>query len=177
MSITLSGTTLTFNDSSFQTTAPKATGMYVSGGIYLGIFSTYHLIVSTFNYETTRQWKTTNTSTSGTSSTTDGLANTNAMNNTTHPAAYYCATSVDGVGGVSDWYLPARDELNIVYRFASTGIVGNYACANYWSSTEYSAGNSWYQNFLNGAQYDAYLGYSDGKTFTYYVRPVRRLSL
>ena len=94
MSITLSGTTLTFNDSSFQTTAPKATGMYVSGGIYLGIFSTYHLIVSTYNYETTKQWKTANT-TSGTASTTDGLANTNAINNTTHPAAYYCATSMD----------------------------------------------------------------------------------
>ena len=174
MSITLSGTTLTFNDSSFQTTAPKATGMYVSGGIYLGIFSTYHLIVSTFNYETTRQWKTTNTSTSGTSSTTDGLANTNAMNNTTHPAAYYCATSVDGVGGVSDWYLPARDELNIVYRFASTGIVGNYASAGYWSSTETSATYSWYQNFSNGTQnYNSY----HHKTNTNYVRPVRRLSL
>ena len=169
MSITLSGTTLTFNDSSFQTTAPKATGMYVSGGIYLGIFSTYHLIVSTYNYETTKQWKTTTTSTTGTTSDTDGLANTNAMNNTTHPAAYYCATTMDGVGGVSDWYLPAKDELNMVY--ASGGVVGGFVRGNYWSSTENDATYSWFQNFSDGTQND------DSKLNTYYVRPVRRLSL
>lgn len=169
MSITLSGTTLTFNDSSFQTTAPKATGMYVSGGIYLGIFSTYHLIVSTYNYETSQEWKTTNTSTTGTTSDTDGLANTDATNNTTHPAAYYCGTSMDGVGGVSDWYLPAKDELNMVY--ASGGVVGGFCRSYYWSSTESSATYSWYQDFSDGTQ-DSY-----GKGSTYYVRPVRRLSL
>lgn len=177
MSITLSGTTLTFNDSSFQTTAPKATGMYVSGGIYLGIFSTYHLIVSTYNYETSKKWKTTNTSTGGTSSSTDGLANTNATNATTHPAAYYCGTSMDGVGGVSDWYLPAKDELNMVCASASGGVVGGFCRAIYWSSTEYdgSATDSWYQNFSDGTQ-----GTSPGSPYkgtTYYVRPVRRLSL
>lgn len=169
MSITLSGTTLTFNDSSFQTTAPKATGMYVSGGIYLGIFSTYHLIVSTFNYETTKQWKTTYTATSGTSSATDGLANTNAMNNTAHPAAYYCATSMDGVGGVSDWYLPAKDELNVVYRFAATGVVGNYTVGTYWSSS--GGGGALFQDFYAGVQN------ARPEVDTYYVRPVRRLSL
>lgn len=170
MSITLSGTTLTFNDSSFQTTAPKATGMYVSGGIYLGIFSTYHLIVSTYNYETSQQWKTTSTLTGGTDSSTDGLANTNATNNTTHPAAYYCGTSMDGVGGVSDWYLPAKDELNMVY--ASGGVVGGFRRDSYWSSTEYAT-YSWSQNFSDGTQ--NYLGYN--KVSTNYVRPVRRLSL
>lgn len=171
MSITLSGTTLTFNDSSFQTTAPKATGMYVSGGLYLGIFSTYHLIVSTYNYETSKQWKTTTNFTSGTTSTDDGLANTNAMNNTTHPAAYYCATTMDGVGGVSDWYLPAKNELNMVY--ASGGVVGGFCRSNYWSSTEYDGSSSWCQNFSDGTQNSSY----DNKTLTYYVRPVRRLSL
>ena len=172
MSITLSGTTLTFNDSSFQTTAPKATGMYVSGGIYLGIFSTYHLIVSTYNYETIKQWKTANT-TSGTASTTDGLANTNAMNNTTHPAAYYCATTMDGVGGVSDWYLPAKDELNMVY--ASGGVVGGFRRSFHWSSTESSDTISWCQNFSGGTQLNT--NYDSLKDSPNYVRPVRRLSL
>ena len=173
MSITLSGTTLTFNDSSFQTTAPKATGMYVSGGIYLGIFSTYHLIVSTYNYETTKQWKTTTTSTTGTTSDTDGLANTNAMNNTTHPAAYYCATTMDGVGGVSDWYLPAKDELNMVY--ASGGVVGGFRRSFHWSSTESSDTISWSQNFSGGTQLNT--NYDSLKSTPNYVRPVRRLSL
>lgn len=171
MSITLSGTTITYNDSSFQTTAPKGPGMYVSGGIYLGIFSTYHLLVSTYNYETTKQWKTINDSSSGTSSADDGLANTNAMNNTTHPAAYYCATTMDGVGGVSDWYFPAKNELNMIYE--SGGVVGGRVRSSYWSSTENNSTVSWNQNFGDGTQNRDL----NTKTNTYCVRPVRRLSL
>ena len=169
MSITLSGTTITYNDSSFQTTAPKGPGVYVSGGIYLGIFSTYHLLVSTYNYETYLQWKTTNTS-SGTTDVNDGLANTNAMGNTTHPAAYYCWLTMDGVGGVNDWYLPAKNELNMIYE--SGGVVGGRSRDLYWSSTENNSNNSWFQNFCDGAQ-DTYYD----KNRTNYVRPVRRLSL
>ena len=166
MSITLSGTTITYNDSSFQTTAPKGPGMYVSGGIYLGIFSTYHLLVSTYNYETTKQWKITNTSSSGTTSVDDGLANTNAMNDTTHPAAYYCATTMDGIGGVSDWYLPAKNELNMIYD--SGGVVGGRIRSTYWSSSENNSTNSWHQNFSDGTQNN------NNKNNTNYVRPVRR---
>ena len=170
MAISISGTTLTFNDNSTQTTASLVLGASSHGGIYVGIFSSpYHLIVSTYDYETSKQWKTTLTSTSGTSSTTDGLANTNAMNNTTHPAAYYCATSMDGVGGYTDWYLPSKNELNHLY--VNRSLIKGYASAIYWSSTEHDATYSWYQGFSGGTQYNT------DKTTTRYVRPVRRLSL
>lgn len=169
MSISISGTTITFNDNSTLTTA-LIRGAPVGGGIYLGVFSTWNLFASTFEYEGNfLKWKTTGTSTPNTTSDTDGLANTNAMNNVDHPAAYYCATTMDGVGGFNDWYLPSKDELNFIYL--NRLFLDKFTATNYWSSTESAIVRSWIQNFSDGDQL-----YSD-KTTSKYVRPVRRLAL
>jgi hypothetical protein len=61
-------------------------------------------------------WKTSDTTTAGTTSTFDGAANTAAMVTAgiaAHPAANFCVGL--SIGGYSDWYLPARDELAIAY--------------------------------------------------------------
>jgi hypothetical protein len=99
-------------------------GQALEGGYFAGYIShtadgnaTHGLIVapaaSGYNGGALLQWKTTNTSTSGTSSEYDGAANTANMADASHPAANYC----DGlsIGGYSDWYLPARYELEIAY--------------------------------------------------------------
>ncbi len=78
--------------------APAATG--ASGGGY--------------TITTNLAWKTSNTSTSGTSSSFDGAANSANMNNASHPAAQFCEGL--SIGGYSDWYLPARYELDIAYE-------------------------------------------------------------
>jgi hypothetical protein len=60
--------------------------------------------------------KTSNTTTPGTSSTFDGRANTDAMiagDITLHPAAEFCVNRT--IGGFTDWYLPARFEMDIAY--------------------------------------------------------------
>ena len=44
----------------------------------------------------------------------DGWANTNAMNDSAHPAAQYCRSLT--VGGHTDLYLPSRDEIEVCYR-------------------------------------------------------------
>jgi hypothetical protein len=62
------------------------------------------------------QWKTTNTTTAGTTSSFDGAANTAAMVTAgiaDHPAANFCKNL--SIGGFTDWYLPARYELDIAY--------------------------------------------------------------
>jgi hypothetical protein len=59
------------------------------------------------------KWKTSDTISPGTSSLFDGAANTANMADTSHPAANYCAGLT--IGGYSDWYLPARYELEIAY--------------------------------------------------------------
>jgi hypothetical protein len=63
------------------------------------------------------RWKTSNTTTAGTTSSFDGAANTAAMVTAgiaSHPAAEFCVNL--SIGGYSDWYLPARYELDIAYE-------------------------------------------------------------
>lgn len=89
------------------------------GGFFAGQINDggtiYDLIVApkSSGENSSKQWKTSNTSTSGTSSTTDGPSNTTAMNNASHPAAQFCAGL--SIGGYTDWYMPAKDELEVLY--------------------------------------------------------------
>ena len=50
----------------------------------------------------------------------------------------------------TDWRLPTRDELNLLYSKKVT--VGGFASINYWSSTEADYVNAWSQNFNGGGQ-------------------------
>jgi hypothetical protein len=70
------------------------------------------LIIAPAATEAYRQFGSSGTS-RGTTSTTDGLANTNTLYSygaTAHPAAYYCKTLA--TGGYNTWYLPAKDEMS-----------------------------------------------------------------
>lgn len=100
-------------------------------------------------------------------STTDG--ETNTINLVTYappanPAAQYCYDMV--YGGYSDWYLPAKDQLNTLYSQRVT--VGGFVSGPYWSSTEDSTPYAWYQSFNGGSQ--SY-GYKDANTLS--VRCIR----
>ena len=97
-------------------------GQFYQGGYFAGYISqtanstaTHGLIVAPkeTGESSSLQWKTTTTTTSGTSSEYDGAANTASMSNANHPAANYCAGLT--IDGYSDWYLPAPYELEIAY--------------------------------------------------------------
>lgn len=73
-----------------------------------------------------------------------------------------------------DWYLPSKEELNLMYQNKATidataGVNGGsgFASASYWSSTEDANDNAWGQDFDDGAQGNYY------KVNTFYVRAVR----
>lgn len=84
-------------------------------------------------------------------------------------AAKLCADLVVTKDGVQydDWFLPSKDELNLMrqnlYLNNQVGFSGDY----YWSSTEYDAYYAWYQYFIYGTQYNGSRD-SDNR-----VRPVR----
>ena len=97
----------------------------------------------------------------------------------------YAAGAADAytTATASDWFLPSRDELNEVCKYArNTGqaagatavctggtVRAGFIPLFYWSSSEHDATNAWGQDFSKGNQRDF-----DGKTAsTYYVRPVR----
>jgi len=107
----------------------------------------------------------------GTTSTTDGAANTSVLASygstngvLTHPAASYCASLI--TGGFSDWYLPAKDELNQLYQ--TKDLIGGFSTAAYWSSTENHAESAWNLRFSDGWLF------GNGKTGWSLVRCVRR---
>jgi len=52
------------------------------------------------------------------------------------------------LNGYDDWFLPSKDELNLLYL--QKGVVGGFAY--YWSSTEYGSYAAWYQYFGDGSQ-------------------------
>jgi hypothetical protein len=69
--------------------------------------------------------------------------------------------------GHSDWYLPTRSELYLIYENLQKAGVMNLGSNTYWSSSERTGYGSWYQRFSDGSQ-----DYYD-KTGTFSVRAVR----
>jgi hypothetical protein len=101
---------------------PLAIGSALGGGFLAGQISTagngvadYNLIIGPVSSaeNSSKQWKILNTTTAGTTSVINGPANSSAMNNVTHPAAQFCEGLT--IGGFSDWYMPAKNELEVCY--------------------------------------------------------------
>jgi hypothetical protein len=114
------GTSAASAASNSITTLPVIGAAY-GGGFFAGQISTagnsiadYNLVVGPVaSAESGKQWKTSNTTTVGTTSDIDGPANSTAMNNASHPAAQFCEGLT--VGGFTDWYMPAKNELEVCY--------------------------------------------------------------
>jgi hypothetical protein len=71
------------------------------------------------------------------------------------------------LGGYTDWFLPSKDELNLMYENLKVFGVGDFTDSYYWSSSEYSAIHAWGQSFYGGTQY------ADDKGSMFWVRAVR----
>lgn len=67
----------------------------------------------------------------------------------------YAASICDQLvlNGYSDWFLPSKDELNLLYQ--QRNLVGGFANDYYWSSPEYDTLHAWNQYFPYGPQYYA----------------------
>jgi len=108
-------------------------GQAFGGGYYAGDISatgngvaTHRLIVAPLATGSTAsiQWKTSTTTTAGTSSSFDGLTNSANMNNASHPAAQFCEGLT--IAGYTDWYLPSISELEICYYNLKPSVDTNY---------------------------------------------------
>jgi len=151
----------------------KVIGSTFTGGlVFYNDGAGHGLVCAPADQSSSAQWGCYGTAIGGTlTALNTGFANTNAIVagcTTAGIAAKLCDTLT--LGGYTDWYLPAKDELNLMYVNLHTQSLGGFASDYYWSSSEYVGGETFYawgQGFSDG--YQGY-GYKNGNG---YVRAVR----
>ena len=119
----MSGIMLNVVGGTFATPGPTVIGQAFGGGFYAGQIgvssvATHYLIVAPLSSgQFTGQWKNSTSGTPGADSVIDGPQNTADMvadgSSTDYPCAYFCNDLV--VGGQTDWYMPAKNELEVCY--------------------------------------------------------------
>lgn len=102
---------------------PTVIGQAYGGGFYAGQIgvssvATHYLVVGPVaSAQTQLAWKNANTATPGADSDINGPQNTADMvadgNSTVYPCAHFCNDL--STGGQTDWYMPAKNELEICY--------------------------------------------------------------
>ncbi len=155
-------------------TCGLAIGDTYQGGIifYLDGSGCHGLVAKATNEPGTYQWSSTDFNTwafasgiyVGAQNTKKSIARA-AANLSTCPAASVCDNLTSG--GYTDWYLPSKDELDMMYVNLYMQGLGGIPANYYWSSTEDDSFTAWEQNFLTGFRY------SSDKFNLDYVRAVR----
>jgi len=75
------------------------------------------------------------------------------------------------MNGYSDWVLPDKDQLELIYKGLRQRGIGGFESTYYWSSSQYNSGYAGYVNFNDGGVYND--GYGYGKNNYGRVRAVR----
>jgi len=159
-------------------TAIYAVGQTKQGGIvfYVDATGQHGLVAATADQSTGIAWL--NTDYTYTTAVRTGIYggqyNTELINANQGSGSYAAliAAQYTGSSGFGDWYLPSKDELNLMYQLRAT--IGGFGAATYWSSTEVpvAAGqateNAYIQNFSSGAPGNGL------KSDLYRVRAIRR---
>jgi hypothetical protein len=138
--------------------SPYKIGQYLNGGeiFYIDKTGEHGLITSVLNISSGLKWCDGNYDLITDTSFGSGLRNTYAIIGVNYGfdySAYQC--QLFSKGGFHDWYLPSKEELNLLYKVHSKIPKFDKSPTNlYWSSSTY--GNygklAWSQNFLTGEQ-------------------------
>jgi len=159
------------NELSFTTNAQSlAIGMSYAGGIIFELDSTgQHGLVCAPSDQGNFPWGCFGTDIPNTSTSVgSGATNTAYIMSVCFQrpiAASVCADLV--LNGYSDWYLPSRDELQMMYSRLHLQGLGGFGGGWYWSSSQFNPINAWFMNFVGGNVSNSKKG--DG----YQVRAVR----
>jgi hypothetical protein len=61
------------------------------------------------------------------------------------------------INGYRDWFLPSKDELNLMYQNLKKAAIGDFKGNWYWTSSQYFNNMAWVQSFVDGYQSYDYL--------------------
>lgn len=149
---------------------PPAGTVCADGAIYIGktdlVDASTVAVFAAPDDEGQFQWKVSATSTAGAvDSTTDGLANTDAIEAaglSDHPAAEACRDRGP------EWYLPSINELILMQ--GPSGVIGAVADEYYWASAQSTITSSARRRIIAGSTGSS----TTSKTTSHYVRCVRQ---
>ncbi|MFP3979174.1 hypothetical protein [Marinobacter sp. KMM 10035] len=164
---------------------PPAIGEELGGGFYAGDIEDggkwYRLVVADIEADVGGlKWMEPRGNWPQATSDTDGLGNTLSMaGDIRFEAGNYCLDYRGG--GFDDWYMPARDELRIVYeslghdrsppaRFEGSGDQAFTSGHYYWSSTQFSPDEARTRRFSFISESRSYKHFTNQR-----VRPIRRV--
>ena len=153
------------------------------GTVYAGDSGGRHLFITQTNEPGTYTWSNgVNGLSTGATNSNNGLSNYNTLiglSNVESPymAANACKSLNNGPNnyGHTDWYLPARNELNLLYDNRAS--IGNFLTVEYYgmyySSTEYNSSSVCMNYFFNGSACYTY----ESKHNAYKVRCIRSANI
>ncbi len=104
----------------------------------------------------------------------EGYSNTKILVDKMKDAAYLSSSGTETTSDYAarlchelGWFLPSKDELDLMYENLHKQGLGSFADFYYWSSSEGRADLAWGQRFGSGFRLDSY------RYYAYRVRPVR----
>jgi hypothetical protein len=86
-------------------------------------------------------------------------------------AALFCTAL--NINGYQDWFLPSKDELNLMYVNLKKKGLGGFGDGYYWTSSEFNYYDAWVQRFRDGSQNNSYSYTNGDKGHALSVRAVR----
>ena len=92
----------------------------------------------------------------------NGLINTSNWISAGCNGYWFSLTQTLSINGFTNWFIPSKDELNLMYANLKQNNLGNFQNLQYWSSSPapYGSceinGGAWVQNFTNGTQNSEY---------------------
>ncbi len=150
---------------------PKVIGEVYQGGkvFYVDATGLHGLVASTSDVSEGSAWGCLDVALSGAAGTAQGTGNQNTLDivkacSEAGTAARLCNDLTQG--GYSDWYLPSKDELNLMYLQKTT--IGGFADDMYWSSSQVNKNSAWLQDFKFGTQFS-----TTPKDYGTHVRAIR----
>lgn len=134
----------------------RAIGDSFQGGkvFYVDNTGLHGLVVAAADISAGSPWGCKDTELAGADGTANGTGNQNTQDilkscTEAGTAAKICSDLV--LEGFSDWYLPSKDELALLYEQRAT--IGGFAKDTYWSSSEVSKYSAWLRDFDTGTWY------------------------
>lgn len=131
--------------------APVVGARCEDGSVYVGKIDSKKIMMAVFNKPGLYKLRATRTAIPGTTSETDGYANTQAMTGAagTYPAAEACRT----IG--ADWFIPSRSEFALVqadYELWPSFATTTHSNSYHWTSTQHTTTTAQWVRGLAGAE-------------------------